>query len=226
MRVLLVEDNVELVRTLTQALQAQQAVVDSVHDGEHADLLLRKERYDVIVLDLALPGRSGLDVLRRLRARGDTAQVLILTASGQVEDRVRGLDAGADDYLSKPFDLAEFEARLRALNRRARGHAHTVIEVGRLRHDSVARSFHIGDERLALPPREHALLEALIERHGQPVGKRALVEHLCSLEDSLSHDALEIYVHRLRRKLAGSGAAIHTLRGLGYILEPDDASPA
>ena len=226
MRVLLIEDNAQLVRTLMQALAASNAVVDSVGNGAQADLLLRGQNYDVVVLDLELPGLSGLEVLPRLRRRGDAVPVLVLTASGEPNDRVHGLDTGADDYLAKPFDLGELEARLRALHRRSLGHAHPLLQVGRLSYDSVARSFHVGPERLALPPREHALLEVLIAADGRPIGKPALVERLCTLDESLSHDALEIYVHRLRRKLAGSGASIHTLRGLGYILEAEGEAPA
>ena len=221
MRILIVEDNPHLLRSLTLAL-AQGHVVDAVPDGAQADTVLRTERYDVIVLDLGLPKMDGLEVLRRLRARGDRTAVLVLTASGDTDDRVRGLDSGADDYLAKPFELTELEARLRALHRRSLGHAATVLQVGRLVYDSVARSFRIDGDRLALPPREHQVLEQLITRAGQPLRKRQLADAVSTLDESLNEDALEIYVHRLRRKLSGSGAVIHTLRGLGYVLEPAD----
>jgi two-component system, OmpR family, response regulator TctD len=221
MRILIVEDNPHLLRSLTLAL-AQGHVVDAVPDGAQADAVLRTERYDVVVLDLGLPKVDGLEVLRRLRARGDRTAVLVLTASGDTDDRVRGLDSGADDYLAKPFELTELEARLRALHRRSLGHAATVLQVGRLVYDSVARSFRIDGERLALPPREHQVLEQLITRAGQPLRKRQLADAVSTLDESLNEDALEIYVHRLRRKLSGSGAVIHTLRGLGYVLEPAD----
>ena len=221
MRILLVEDNPHLQRTLTLAL-AQGHVVDAVPDGAQADAVLRTERYDVIVLDLGLPKMDGLEVLRRLRTRGDRTAVLVLTASGDTDDRVRGLDSGADDYLAKPFELTELEARLRALHRRSLGHAAPVLQVGRLVYDSVARSFRVDGERLALPPREHQVLEQLITRAGQPLRKRQLADAVSTLDESLNEDALEIYVHRLRRKLSGSGAVIHTLRGLGYVLEPAD----
>jgi len=221
MRILLVEDNPHLLRSLTLAL-AQGHVVDAVPDGAQADAVLRTERYDVIVLDLGLPKMDGLEVLRRLRGRGDRTAVLVLTASGDTDDRVRGLDSGADDYLAKPFELTELEARLRALHRRSLGHAAPVLQVGRLVYDSVARSFRIDGERLALPPREHQVLEQLISRAGQPLRKRQLADAVSTLDEALNEEALEIYVHRLRRKLAGSGAVIHTLRGLGYVLEPAD----
>ncbi len=221
MRILIVEDNPHLLRSLTLAL-AQGHVVDAVPDGAQADAVLRTERYDVVVLDLGLPKVDGLEVLRRLRARGDRTAVLVLTASGDTDDRVRGLDSGADDYLAKPFELTELEARLRALHRRSLGHAATVLQVGRLVYDSVARSFRIDGDRLALPPREHQVLEQLITRAGQPLRKRQLADAVSTLDESLNEDALEIYVHRLRRKLSGSGAVIHTLRGLGYVLEPAD----
>ena len=221
MRILIVEDNPHLLRSLTLAL-AQGHVVDAVPDGAQADTVLRTERYDVIVLDLGLPKMDGLELLRRLRARGDRTAVLVLTASGDTDDRVRGLDSGADDYLAKPFELTELEARLRALHRRSLGHAAPVLQVGRLVYDSVARSFRIDGERLTLPPREHQVLEQLITRAGQPLRKRQLADAVSTLDEALNEDALEIYVHRLRRKLAGSGAVIHTLRGLGYVLEPAD----
>ena len=221
MRILIVEDNPHLLRSLTLAL-AQGHVVDAVPDGAQADAVLRTERYDVVVLDLGLPKLDGLEVLRRLRARGDRTAVLVLTASGDTDDRVRGLDSGADDYLAKPFELTELEARLRALHRRSLGHAAPLLQVGRLVYDSVARSFRVDGERLALPPREHQVLEQLITRAGQPLRKRQLADAVSTLDESLNEDALEIYVHRLRRKLSGSGAVIHTLRGLGYVLEPAD----
>ena len=224
MRILLVEDNPHLLRTLTLAL-AQGHVVDAVPDGAQADAVLRTEHYDVIVLDLGLPKMDGLEVLRRLRTRGDRTAVLVLTASGDTDDRVRGLDSGADDYLAKPFELTELEARLRALHRRSLGHASPALQVGRLRYDSVARSFRIDGERLALPPREHQVLEQLITRAGQPLRKRQLADAVSTLDEALNEEALEIYVHRLRRKLAGSGAVIHTLRGLGYVLEAADEAP-
>ncbi|HUG24468.1 response regulator [Piscinibacter sp.] len=226
MRILLIEDQAGLVQTLTQSLVALGIAVESRSDGLLADEALQHHAYDAVVLDLALPRLHGLEVLRRLRGRGDTVPVLILTASGDTHDRVQGLNAGADDYLPKPFDLSELEARLRALYRRRLGAAGSVLRVGSLALDTVSRRFAVGEHHLDLPPREHGLLEALIAQAGRPVSKFALSQRLCSANEVLSHDALEVYVHRLRRRLEGSGAAIHTLRGLGYVLEGSDAASA
>ncbi|HSI60291.1 MAG TPA: response regulator [Ideonella sp.] len=226
MRILLIEDHAQLVQTLTQSLGVLGIQVESRSDGVLADQALRQHGFDAIVLDLALPRLDGIEILRRLRARGDSVPVLVLTASGDTHDRVHGLNAGADDYLPKPFDLSELEARLRALHRRSLGAAHSVQRVGRLELDTVSRRFTIASRPLLLPPREHDLLEGLIGHPGRPVSKLALAQRLCSGDEVLSHDALEVYVHRLRRRLDGSGAAIHTLRGLGYVLEAADDAPA
>jgi len=226
MRALLVEDNERLVRSLSAGLGAAGMVLDCVGDGLHADQLLQTEDYDVVVLDLALPGIGGHEVLRRVRARGNDVPVLILTASGETPERVRGLNAGADDYLAKPFELSELVARLRAIARRRVGRAHAVFAIGRLQYDSTAMRFRIGEQPLALPPREHGVLEALITHAGRPVGKPALSAALCSLDDAVSVEAVEIYIHRLRKKLEGSGTGIRTLRGLGYLLEAVDDAPA
>ena len=226
MRILLIDDHAELVLTLWQSLKALGIDVETTHDGHQADALLHDHTFDVVVLDLALPGMSGLELLRILRERGDRVPVLMLTASGDIRDRVVGLNGGADDYLSKPFELSELEARLRALHRRNLGATQSILRVGRLDFDTVSRRFTVGQQMLALPPREHHLLEALVERPGRPVSKVALAERLCTDDAVLSHDALEVYVHRLRRRLTGSGAAIHTLRGLGYMIDAaEDGAP-
>ena len=225
MRVLLIEDNLKLVQTLTQSLGVLGIQVESEGDGVLADAALQEHAFDVVVLDLALPRMGGIEVLHRLRKRGDKVPVLILTASGDTSDRVHGLNAGADDYLPKPFDLSELEARLRALHRRNLGAVHSVLRVGRLEYDTVSRRFTVEARHLELPPREHDLLEALITRLSRPVSKNLLADGLRTSEAVLSHDALELYVHRLRRRLQGSGAAIHTVRGMGYVLEPSDEAP-
>jgi DNA-binding response OmpR family regulator len=219
MRILLIEDQASLVRTLTDSLGALGIQVQACGDGLLADAALRQHAFDVVVLDLALPGIGGLEVLRRLRRRADNVPVLVLTASGETLDRVTGLNAGADDYLPKPFDLAELEARLRALYRRSLGAVHAALQVATLAFDTVSRRFTLAGRALDLPPREHDLLEALIAQSPRPVSKQTLAERLRSSDAVLSHDALEVYVYRLRRRLEGSGAAIHTLRGLGYVLE-------
>jgi len=225
MRVLLIEDNLKLVQTLSQSLGALGIQVEAEGDGVLADAALQQHGFDVVVLDLALPRMGGIEILRRMRNRGDKVPVLVLTASGDTSDRVHGLNAGADDYLPKPFNLSELEARLRALHRRNLGAVHSVLRVGLLEYDTVSRRFTIDARPLELPPREHDLLEALIARLSRPVSKNVLADGLRSSEAVLSHDALEVYVHRLRRRLQGSGAAIHTVRGLGYVLEPSDEAP-
>ena len=226
MRTLLVEDNPKLVSTLTAGLTAAGMVLDSVSTGRHAEQLLKTEHYDVVVLDLELPDMGGMQVLQRARARGDDVPVLILTASGEPPDRVRGLNAGADDYLPKPFDLEELVARLRAIARRRLGRAHSLFEVGRLCYDSVAMQFSVAGLALELPRREHHVLETLVTRAGRPVSKHEMGAHLCSLDDTVSAEAVEVYVHRLRRRLEGSGVTILTLRGLGYRLEASTGPPA
>jgi len=225
-RVLLVEDNLKLAQSLKQGLGDAGMVVDSVGDGLHADQLLSHEDYDVVVLDLALPGIGGLEVLRRARARNDSVPVLVLTASGETSDRITGLNAGADDYLPKPFDLAELVARLRAIARRRVGRAHAVFESGRLRYDTVSRLFTLAGRMLTLPPREHALLELLMSQPGSPVSKQRLADRMCTLDDAISPEAIDIYIHRLRKRLEGAGMRIRTLRGLGYLLESDDDAAA
>lgn len=219
MRILLVEDHAPLARTLSQSLAALGMQVHCCANGLDADASLQTHAFDAVVLDLSLPGLDGSEVLRRLRQRGDIVPVLILTASGETLDRVRGLNAGADDYLPKPFDLSELEARLRALHRRKLGSASTVLQLATLQYDTLSRRFTLCSQALDLPPREHALLEALMLQAGRPLRKALLAERLRSDDAVLSPDALEVYVHRLRRRLAGSGAAIQTLRGLGYVLE-------
>ncbi|MGN4150346.1 response regulator [Burkholderia gladioli] len=226
MRVLLVEDNPSLAQSLTDALAAARFAVDHMTDGEAADHLLRTQDYALVILDLGLPRLDGLEVLRRLRARRNAVPVLILTAHGSVEDRVRGLDLGADDYLAKPFELTELEARARALIRRSNGHEQTRVACGPLEFDSVDGGFRLAGEPLALTPRERAVLEVLILRHGRAINKEALSEKIFGIDESVNADAIEIYVYRLRRKLEGRGVAIVTLRGLGYLLEAKDSCVA
>ncbi|AKM39428.1 transcriptional regulator [Burkholderia contaminans FFH2055] len=219
MRVLLVEDNPNLAQSLNDALSAARFAVDHMADGEAADHVLRTQDYALVILDLGLPKLDGLEVLRRLRARRNPVPVLILTAHGSVEDRVKGLDLGADDYLAKPFELTELEARARALIRRSLGHEHARVECGPLSYDSIDRSFHFAGEPLSLTPRERSVLEVLILRNGRAINKETLSEKIFGLDESVNADAIEIYVYRLRKKLENTGVAIVTLRGLGYLLE-------
>ena len=168
---------------------------------------------------ISLPGMDGLEVLRRARMRDNAVPVLVLTASGETSDRVHGLNAGADDYLPKPFDLAELVARLRAIARRRVGRAHAVFVSGPLRYDTVSRLFTLAGQMLQLPPREHAVLEFLVAQPGSPVSKQVLCDRMCTLDEAISPEAIDIYIHRLRRRLEPSGLRIKTLRGLGYLLE-------
>ena len=219
MRLLLVEDSHKLAAWLGKALRQHGYAVDTTHDGAEADSLLRTEHYDAIVLDLSLPSMDGLTILQRLRARGTAAPVLILTARGELEDRVRGLNLGADDYLAKPFELSELEARLQALIRRAHGVSAPLLSLGPLGYEPSGRVFTLNGQRLALRPKEHAVLEVLITRAGKAVSKAQLYDSVFSIDATTGQDVVEIYIHRLRKQLAGSGVAIVTLRGLGYLLE-------
>jgi DNA-binding response OmpR family regulator len=219
MKILLVEDDPTLGDAVMRAVRQAGFAVDWARDGLQADNALNDYVYDAALLDLGLPRREGLEVLRRLRKRGATLPVMILTARDSVEDRVRGLDAGADDYLLKPFALDELLARLRALLRRAHGVADTGMRLGRLCFDSVKRTVRIDDAPLALSAREIEVLEILLNHAGRVTAKEAIADRLTGWDEGVGENAVEVYVHRLRRKLDGSGIAIRTLRGLGYLLE-------
>ena len=218
MRLLLVEDSRQLSDWLAKTLRKDHYAVDCVYDGEDADHALRTQPYALVILDLSLPGMGGIEVLRRLRARGSTVPVLILTANDSVAGRVSGLDTGADDYLAKPFDLGELEARIRAQLRRAGNQKNPLVELGTLSFDSNSREFSLAGATLGLTPRERAVLETLVTRAGKPVGKAVLAETVFGFQDEANPNAIEIYVHRVRRKLEGSDVGIVTLRGLGYVL--------
>ncbi|GGF50729.1 DNA-binding response regulator [Azorhizobium oxalatiphilum] len=218
MRLLLVEDNLELADWLAKILRRDNFVVDVLHDGEAADQALSLEAYDLVILDLTLPGMNGIQLLRRVRARGDAVPVIILTANASLDGRVAGLDEGADDYLAKPFDVEELEARIRVQLRRSARRPDPVLTCGTLAFDTNTRQFQLQDAPLALTPREHAVLEALLVKTGQTVSKTQLSQTIFGLDDLADPSAIEIYVHRLRRKLEGSDVHIVTLRGLGYLL--------
>jgi two-component system response regulator TctD len=224
MRILLVEDSRQLSDWLAKTLRRENYVIDCVYDGEDADHALQTQEYALVILDLSLPKVGGIDVLRRLRARGNAVPVLILTANDTVAGRVSGLNTGADDYLAKPFDLSELEARIRAQLRRAGNLKNPLIECGTLVFDTNGRQFSLAAAPLSLTPREHAVLEALIRRMGKPVAKTALAETVFGFEDEANPNAIEIYVHRVRKKLDGSDVAISTMRGLGYVLRRKNGS--
>ena len=218
MRILLVEDNKTLADWLCRTLRKDQYAVDWLDNGADADFFLRSESYDLVILDLALPKLDGQEVLRRLRSRNDRTPVLVLTANNAIRSRVSELDRGADDYVAKPFDVDELEARIRMLLRRSAQIANPLIACGDLVYDSNARAFTLGGKPLSLSPRERAVLEVLAMKMGTTVSKLALGQSLSSIEDGVSADAIEIYVHRLRKKLEGTDTTIVTLRGLGYLL--------
>jgi two-component system response regulator TctD len=224
MRILLVEDSKQLANWLAKTLRRENYVVDCVHDGEDADYALRAQEYALVILDLSLPKLGGMEVLKRLRGRGSNVPVLILTANDTVSGRVSGLDGGADDYLAKPFDINELEARIRAQLRRASNQKSPVTEFGALAFDTNSRQFRVSGDELSLTPRERAVLEMLITRQGKPVAKGNLAEAVFGFDDSVNPSAIEIYVHRVRKKLEGSGVGIVTMRGLGYLLRQDDAA--
>lgn len=223
MRLLLVEDDVDLVQALTRALAGRGFEVLSCGDGNEALLLAHRHRFDAIALDLSLPGLDGLHVLQRLRRSDDLTPVIVLTARGAVGERVTGLNAGADDYLAKPFDLDELEARLRALVRRHQGEGDW--RCGHLRCERAGGALFIGERPLDLAPREAALLRALIASAGRAVSKEKLHHAVFAPEgESAQADAIEVVVHRLRKRLAGAAADIVTLRGVGYALSEDKAA--
>ena len=222
MRILLVEDNLALAEGLVTLLRQAGYAVDMVHDGASAEALAAAESFDLVILDLNLPQMDGLDVLRAMRARRNAAAVMILTARGSPEERVRGLDLGADDYLIKPFDIREFEARVRSLLRRQAGLKTATVTFGVLALDLTNRSFAVADEPLDLPARERDLLELLILKAGKVVTREAIVQSLTSLEDDLSPNAIEQYVSRIRKRLAPHALTVRTARGIGYILDRAD----
>ena len=219
MRILIAEDDAIMADGLTRSLRQAGYVVDRGGTGPEADSAVTRGEFDLLILDLGLPKMGGLEVLRRLRARGSHLPVLILTALDGVNDRVRGLDLGADDYLAKPFALNELEARVRALTRRGAAGVAGVLRHGELSYDQVGRVTEIRGKPLDLSARETGLLEILLQRVGRIVSKEQLVERLCEWGEEVSTNAIEVYVHRLRKKLEAGGVRIATVRGLGYCLE-------
>lgn len=221
MRILLVEDDTSIAAAIAATLRGQAHAVDHVADGIMADLALRDVDYDLVILDLGLPRMDGANVLRQLRGRHAALPVLVITARDGLDERVRVLDLGADDYLVKPFALAEFEARVRALLRRSVTGGANLLSVGRLRLDLPGHRAWVGDQPLDLTAREFGLIEALAARVNRVTSRAQLIEALCEWGQNLTGNGLDIAIHRVRRKLEGSGARVRTIRGLGYLLEED-----
>jgi two-component system, OmpR family, response regulator len=219
MRILLAEDDLAIAEGICASLRHSGHAVDHVAGGNLADAALHDDAYDLLVLDLGLPAVDGSDVLRRLRSRGTGMPVLVVTARDGLNERIRVLDLGADDYLVKPFALAEFEARVRALLRRASSQGKPELQLGRLRLDLPGHRAWIDQATLELTAREFGLLEALVLRADRITSRAQLVEALCDWDQELTDNGLDIAIHRLRRKLRGSGTGVRTVRGLGYLLE-------
>ena len=219
MRILIVEDDLVLADGLKSSLTQSGYAVDLMTSGIDADGVLAYQTFDLVLLDLGLPKLSGFEVLKRLRGRGSKMPVLILTANDDIDNRVKGLDLGADDYLSKPFNLAELEARVRALIRRGQAGGSAIISIGKLQLDTTSRAATYNDASLNLSARELAVLEILMLKAGKVVNKEQMLEKLCNFDEDISDNALEVYLHRVRKKLELSDINIRTIRGLGYMLE-------
>ncbi len=226
MRILLVEDNADLADAIVRRMRRDGHAVDWQNDGLKADSVLRYQSFDLIVLDIGLPRRDGLALLAGLRERGDATPVLMLTARDGIDDRVRALDAGADDYLSKPFDFREFQARCRVLLRRNRGQAAGVVQIGGFAFDAGAHRVSLDGEPIELPKREFRLLEILLGRLGQTVSKDEIGNGLFGFDDEAGPNAIELYIGRLRKRLAGAPLRILTVRGVGYLAEAAEPPPA
>lgn len=219
MRILITEDDAALAEALRFSLAQSGYAVDWVSDGTAADESLKSNVHSLLILDLSLPRLDGMEVLRRLRRRNSALPVLILSGREKADEKVRGLDLGADDYLVKPFSLNELQARVRALLRRGQGAAGPVISFGNLNFDTIGRNATVGGRALPLSTHELSVLEILVHRYGKVVSKEQILEQLYNYDKDASDNAIEVYVHRLRRKLEGSGLAVRTLYGRGYLLE-------
>lgn len=219
MRVLLAEDDEYLLSALTHALKHKDYTVDGVRSGLEANAALMSAPYDLVLLDLGLPGMDGTNVLTDLRKRGEDMPVIVITARDRVEDRINGLDIGANDYLVKPFDFRELEARMRAVLRKSHWRNQIELEFGSLKLNTNSGRLHLREQELDLTPKESCILHALMSKAGQVVNKRQLVEQVSDWKDESSENAVEIVIHRLRKKLEAADVAINTVRGFGYVLE-------
>lgn len=224
MRILITEDDTALAEALRFSLTHAGYAVDWVQNGALADEALRANVFDLLILDLGLPKLDGFDVLRRLRERNVRIPVLILSGRQAPDEKVQGLDLGADDYLVKPFSLSELQARVRALLRRGQGEATPLLNVGRLRFDTVGRAASVDGRTLLLSVHETGVLEILLRRFGRVVSKEQLLEQLYSYDKDVSYNAIEVYIHRLRRKIEGTGLNVRTIYGRGYVLEEQPAN--
>jgi two-component system response regulator TctD len=218
MKLLLVEDNGSLSSWLAKLLRGENYAVDVLESAESALGGIDFSQYELALIDLGLPGMSGLDLIREIRRREHGLSILILTARNDLKSRVEGLNLGADDYLTKPFEIEELEARIRALLRRSRAPARSEIAFGPLVLDQTSRTFRVADAELLLTPREVAVLEVLVRREGRAIGKERLLESTYGFDEEVNLSAIEVIVHRLRKKLEGTGVTVATLRGLGYLL--------
>ena len=223
MRILVVEDDVMLSEAIARALTQSAHAVDAARSGEEADRALATTEYDLVLLDLGLPQMDGFEILKRLRQRRGTVPVLILTVRDSLEDRIAGLDLGADDYLTKPFHLSELEARVRALIRRANSSASSALVHGRLKLDMAARRLYCDGQPVDITARELAVLELLLLREGRVVTKQQIMDSLYGWEEASTSNAVEVFIYRLRKKLEATGVDISTVRGMGYLIEKANA---
>lgn len=221
-RLLIVEDNRTLADGLTQMLRGAGYAVDAVHEGEDAEAALATDAFDLVLLDLSLPDTDGMTLLRTIRARGLPCAVLVLTARGALDERIKGLDLGADDYMTKPFEFGELEARIRAVLRRHAGARGGRLECGRLVFDLTERIASVDGKPLDLTARELSVLQILVQRPERVVSKQHISERLSEFDADLSDNAVEQYISRLRKRLEPCGLRIRTARGLGYALEATD----
>lgn len=218
MRIVVVEDNVSVAKGIRYYLQDAGHAVDVLHDGGEAAAFLRDDDADIVVLDINLPQADGLSILREMRARDDLRPVLLLTARSETDDKITGLDAGADDYLSKPFEMEEFGARIRALSRRVSQHPRQLTQIGALTFDQTARTIEGPDGPLDIPRREVALFERLLLADGRIVSKQLLLDSLYGTGADVDEPVVEVYVSRLRKRLQPHGVQITVKRGLGYMM--------
>lgn len=218
MRIAIVEDNVVLANGIAHQLRDQGHAVNVLHDGQDALTFLTQDSADLVILDINLPSLDGISVLRSLRASGDMVPIILLTARGDLQDRVNGLDAGADDYLIKPFEMEELDARIRALIRRKPMSEGDSISFGTLDFDRTGRRLSVGGTELSLPRRELSVFECLFERQNQIVSKTQIADHLYGIGADIEESVVEIYISRLRKKLSPHGIEIKTARGLGYLM--------